>query len=108
MDSDTDQPTGSPEDHDSPENDFISNPNSKRLHRGSREDGPNCSAKISTTPTVIDAETPTEAVLRYNLLPCINCIENHYQLNRWRLDLHSATVMDHVDTPSHIVEEYAV
>ena len=82
------------------EKQFIANRNSGRLHRGTPESGPECGANLSASPpATVNAETEEEAVMRYNLIPCINCIEDHYKLNRWRRDVHSATVMHGVDTP---------
>lgn len=82
------------------EHQFISNPNSGMLHRGTREDGPECSARLmARSAAPVDAESEEEAVMRFNLIPCTNCIDDHYKLNKWRLDVHSATVMHGVDAP---------
>lgn len=53
----------------------------------------------------VEAASPAEAVLKYDLKPCSKCIENSYELDRQRKKRHSSLVMDHVDEKTYPFEE---
>lgn len=78
---------------------FIFNPSTDTLHRGTREEGPECGTHIPTEVGSVDASDVEEAVMKFNLVPCSKCIDNDLQLNRWRVDVHGATVIHNADTP---------
>jgi len=52
----------------------------------------------------VDAADAEEAVLKYNLVPCTQCIENSRVLDRWRKALYSSLVMHNTDPPQKWVE----
>lgn len=82
------------------EQSFISS-NRRRLHRGTPTDGPDCGTRQKGEWGRVEADDAEEAVMGYNLIPCIRCIDAHYKLEQWRKDVHTAAVMDHVDdTPA--------
>jgi len=69
--------------------DFISHPNTRTLHRGTRTDGPDC-GQAGDSWAEVDAETPLEAVLDYATPPCTKCINHVGPLNAlYKID-HSA------------------
>ena len=78
---------------------FIFNPSTDTVHRGTREDGPKCGTRIPTEVGTVDASDAEEAVMKYNLVPCSKCIDRDLLLNRWRVDVHGATVIHNADTP---------
>lgn len=77
---------------------FISS-SERTVHRGNREDGAECGATVDNGWGIVRAGDEEEAVMKYNLSPCTNCIEEHSKLNLWRMDCYSSTVIHHVDTP---------
>lgn len=89
----------------SDESDFISS-NRRTVHRGTQEEGPECGAHQKGEWATVDADTAEEAVMDYNLVPCTRCIENSYRLERWRKDVHSATVMHNASTPEKWKRKY--
>ncbi|QIO25477.1 hypothetical protein [Haloarcula sp. JP-L23] len=84
---------------------FISS-NTGKVHRGTREDGPECGTRQKGAWASVDADDEEEAVMDYNLNPCTRCIERSYELARWRADVHSATVMGDVGTPERWRRKY--
>jgi hypothetical protein len=77
-----------------------------KVHRGTLATGPRCTGPKTGNYALVDADTEAEAVLDYDLIPCVRCIDDHYQLERWRKDLHSALVMQHVDPPEKWKRKY--
>jgi len=78
---------------------FIFNTSTDTVHRGTREGGPECGTHIPSEVGSVDASDAEEAVMKYNLVPCSKCIDRDLLLNRWRVDVHGATVIHNADTP---------
>jgi len=77
---------------------FISSP-ARTVHRGTREDGAECGQTHGGEWGLVDAEDAEEAVMKYDLKPCSKCFSNSMRLNKWRMDVHSAFVIESADTP---------
>lgn len=79
---------------------FICASNQYTVHRGNREDGAECGTTIRSSDwVVVKAENAEDAVMNYNLRPCIKCIDDHYIYEAWRKDIHSAMVTRETDVP---------
>jgi len=87
------------------EGDFIAS-QSRRVHRGTLANGPHCGTAHTGNWAHVDAADAEEAVLDYNLMPCLRCIDDAYKLERWRKELHSAVVMHDVDPPEKWQAKY--
>lgn len=85
---------------------FISS-NRRTVHKGAPDDGPLCGTGQKGEWASVDADTEPEAVLHYNLTPCIRCFDRHYELDRQRKKRHSSLVMDHVESKTYPFEEDA-
>jgi len=70
---------------------FISNPNTRTMHYGTRERGADCGTQADTFAE-LDAENPLHAVEKYAAKPCTRCFEHVCRLNSVYIDRHSATV----------------
>jgi hypothetical protein len=71
---------------------FISHPNTRTLHRGSRSDGAECGQPSDSWATV-DAENPLDAVLNYGCPPCSKCFSRGYHdLSRIYYKEHTAVL----------------
>ena len=82
------------------EESFISS-NRRRVHCGTPAEAADCGTRQKGSWGRVDADDAEEAVMGYNLIPCIRCIDDHYQLERWRKDVHTALAMNSVDdTPA--------
>lgn len=79
---------------------------SRRVHRGTLSNGPHCCPDHSGNWADVDASDAEEAVIDYNLTPCLRCIDDAYKLERWRKDIHSAVVMHDVDPPEKWQAKY--
>jgi len=84
---------------------FISS-NTRTVHSGTREDGPECGTRQKGEWATVDADDEEEAVMDYNLQPCTRCIKDSFRLEQWRADIRSATVMHNVDTPAKWKRKY--
>lgn len=84
---------------------FVST-QSRTVHRGSSEDGTECGTIAQNGWVPVNADTEAEAVLDYNLKPCSKCIENSYELEQWRKDLHTAHVVPDAGTPDKWRRKY--
>jgi hypothetical protein len=70
---------------------FISHPNTRTLHRGTREDGAECGQPGSEGWAEVGAENPMSAVLNYGTQPCFKCFRTGYHdLERVFLSEHTA------------------
>jgi len=77
------------------EQNFISHPNTRTLHRGTREDGAAC-GQPSDSWAVVDAENPMGAVLHYATPPCSKCFTHGYHdLKRVYLSEHTAVACEY-------------
>lgn len=85
--------------------DFISSDRGT-VHRGTREDGPECGVRQNGEWASVDADDEEEAVMDYDLVPCTNCIENSLRLERWRKDVHTAHVIRNAETPERWRKKY--
>lgn len=77
---------------------FISS-DRRTVHRGTRDDGPECGTRQNSAWATVDADTEEEAVMKYDLVPCTRCIEDHYKLELWRKDAYDAVVVHSEDAP---------
>lgn len=73
--------------------DYIAQPNTGRLHKGTREDGAECGQYTETPWSDVDAENPLEAVCIYAVNPCTKCFSRTIALHKVLLKLHSAHVI---------------
>jgi hypothetical protein len=71
---------------------FVSHPNTRTLHRGTRENGPEC-GQPGDSWVGVDATDPLEAVVRYATPPCTKCIDHSLRLSTLYQIEHSATVI---------------
>lgn len=71
---------------------FISHPNTRTLHNGTREEGADCGSYADSWAT-IDAMNPLQAVVEYAVIPCTHCIDHTGQLNAVYQAEHTATVI---------------
>jgi hypothetical protein len=69
------------------------------VHAGTRTDGPECGTSQNGEWASVDAKSEEEAVMKYNLVPCTRCIDDHYTLELWRKDAYDAVVINSVDAP---------
>ncbi|AEH39496.1 hypothetical protein [Halopiger xanaduensis] len=60
---------------------------------------PKCGQRLPSGSlwSAIDAATPAEAVLKYNLAPCGKCIEDSYRLGNYRSAIYSALAYSSAD-----------
>lgn len=76
------------------DNQFISHPNTRTLHRGTREVGAECGQPLQSGGWGrVDAENPVDAVLTYGTPPCTKCFKHTNRLNTLYLIEHSARVV---------------
>jgi hypothetical protein len=75
-----------------PANEFVSNPNTGTLHRGTRDGGVQCGSSCKSWATV-DAPNPLAAVVNHGTPPCSRCFDHTHRLNRVFVKLHTATVI---------------
>jgi len=80
------------------ESNFISS-DQRTVHHGTREGGAVCGTQINGQWATVDAEDEEEAVMKYNLRPCVRCMDRHYRLELWRKDVHSSQIMHGTDAP---------
>jgi hypothetical protein len=71
---------------------FISHPNQRTLHRGTREDGAKCGVGSDSWGRV-DAKNPLDAVVNYATPPCTRCFNHTRQLAAIYKKVHSAAVV---------------
>jgi len=77
---------------------FVSSP-SRTVHERGECDGeeydyqyhPRCGQRLPADSmwSHVDAKTPEEAILRYDLSPCTKCFNRAGRLERWRSAIHS-------------------
>lgn len=82
---------------------FIAS-NTNKVHRGTQEDGPECGARQKDEWASVDAGDEEEAVMDYNLSPCLNCIMRPLTLSRWRRMIHGPSALDRDEVPT--LEDY--
>ena len=70
---------------------FISNPNTRTMHYGTRETGAECGSQADSWAE-LDAVNPLHAVEKYAAIPCTRCFNHVGRLNTVYTDRHSATV----------------
>lgn len=76
------------------DNQFICHPNTRTLHRGTREVGAECGQPLQSGGWGrVDAENPVDAVLTYGTPPCTKCFKHTNRLNTLYLIEHSARVV---------------
>jgi hypothetical protein len=81
---------------------FISHPNTRTLHRGTREDGAGCGQPAEAWAEV-DAENQMDAVLNYGTPPCSKCFKHGYHdLQRVYLSEHTAVACEY--TTENVIE----
>lgn len=71
---------------------FISHPNTRTLHRGTRDDGAAC-GQPGDTWVGVGADNPLEAVVAYGVRPCSKCFKRSYRLAIVYKKVHSATLI---------------
>jgi len=77
------------------EAEFISHPNTRTLHRGTRDDGAECGQQNDSW-AVVDAKDPLDAVMYYGTPPCSKCFRHAAGLRRVILKTHRPVVI-HAD-----------
>ncbi|WP_135822986.1 hypothetical protein [Halostella litorea] len=87
---------------------FVSSP-AGTVHERAACDGdeydyeyhPKCGQRLpeGSLWSAVEAADAEEAVMKFNLRPCTKCIDASLRLERWRMDVHSATVIRSADTP---------
>jgi len=83
---------------------FICHPNTRTLHRGTREDGAECGQPDSEGWAEVDAENPMDAVLNYGTQPCTKCFRTSYHdLKRVYFSEHTAVACEY--ETEEVVEE---
>jgi len=77
------------------EQNYISHPNTRTLHRGTREDGAEC-GQPSDSWAKVDAVNQMHAVLKYATPPCSKCFTHGYHdLQRVYLKEHTAVACEY-------------
>jgi hypothetical protein len=75
---------------------FVSHPNTRTLHRGTREDGAECGQYSEDGWATVDAEDPMDAVVNYATKPCSKCFTTGYHdLQRVYLKEHTAVLCEY-------------
>jgi len=83
---------------------FVSHPNTRTLHRGTREDGAECGQPDSDGWAEVDAENPLDAVLNYGTQPCTKCFRtNYHDLKRVYFSEHTAVACEY--ETEEVIEE---
>jgi len=81
---------------------FISHPNTRTLHRGTRDGGAECGQPSDSWAT-LDAENQMHAVLKYATPPCRKCFTHGYHdLKRVYLNEHTAVACEY--TTKEVIE----
>lgn len=78
--------------------DYIAS-DSGTVHHGNRDNGAECGQHAPNGWATVGADSDEEAVMKYNLEPCSNCITDAHTLRLWRRDVYSATVIHTIDAP---------
>ena len=82
--------------------DFVCHPNTRTLHRGTRDEGAAC-GQPSDSWAEVDAENQMAAVLNHATPPCSKCFTHGYHdLKRVYLKEHTAVACEY--TTAEVVE----
>lgn len=77
----------------------------RTAHRTGEDGTPVCGTQQTSKWARVDASSEAEAVLRYDLIPCTRCIDDHYDLGLRRKKRHGPQVIRSLDDKTYPFEE---